>query len=232
MSGQIALVGGDEFRPGCEDMDREIMRASGKDPATNTVKVVVVPTAAVTGPAKAANDGATHFGALGGDSSRLMLLERSHAEDPAFFSPASLADVVYFTGGSPDHLLETVRESPFLSALLASVEAGTVLAGSSAGAMVMGSMMRRPTAGGWVEALGLVPGVAVLPHHERRDQAETSRELQKSAPEGLTFLGIDTRTGCLGTPRNWRVVGFGRVTVYQGSEWQVFNAGDTLPAGF
>ena len=232
MSGQIALVGGNEFRPGCEEMDREIMRASGKDPATNAVRVVVVPTAAVTGPAKAANDGATHFGALGGDASPLMLLERTQAEDPDFFAPAVLADVVYFTGGSPDHLLETVRESPFLAALLASLEGGSVLAGSSAGAMVMGSMMRRPNSGGWVEALGVVPGVAVLPHHERRDQAETSQELQRSAPSDLTFLGIDARTGCLGTPDNWRVVGFGRVTVYQGSEWQVFNAGDTLPAGF
>ncbi len=232
MSGQIALVGGDEFRPGCEEMDREIMQASGKDPATAQVKVVVVPTAAVTGPAKAGNDGATHFGALGGDASRLMLLERSQAEDPDFFAPATLANVVYFTGGSPDHLLETVRESPFWAALLASVEGGSVLAGSSAGAMVMGSMMRRPSAGGWVEALGLVPGIAVLPHHERRGQAETSKELQQSAPSGLTFLGIDARTGCLGTPGNWRVVGFGRVTVYQGSEWQVFNPGETLPAGF
>ena len=228
MSGQIALVGGEEFRPGCEEMDEKIMRASGKDPA----KVVVVPTAAVTGPAKAANDGATHFSALGGDSSMLMLLERSQAEDPEFFSAANLADVVYFTGGSPDHLLETVRESQFLAAILASMAGGAVLAGSSAGAMVMGSMMRRPSAGGWVEALGLVPGVAVLPHHERRDQAETSKELQQSAPSGLTFLGIDARTGCLGTPENWRVVGSGRVTVYQGSDWQIFNAGDKLPAGF
>ena len=232
MSGQIALVGGEEFRTGCEEMDREIMRASGKDPATDPVTVVVVPTAAVTGSAKAANDGATHFGALGGHASRLMLLERSHAEDPEFFGPAALADVVYFTGGSPDHLLETVEKSKFLAALLASVERGSVLAGSSAGAMVMGSMMRRPSAGGWVEALGLVPGVAVLPHHERRDQAETSQELQRSAPSGLTYLGIDARTGCLGTPGNWRVVGFGRVTVYQGSEWQVYNAGDKLRAGF
>ena len=232
MSGQIALVGGEEFRPGCEEMDREIMRASGKDPATNPVSVVVVPTAAVTGPAKAANDGATHFGTLGGDSSRLMLLERSHAEDPEFFFPATLADVVYFPGGSPDHLLETVKESKFLAALLASLEGGSVLAGSSAGAMVMGSMMRRPSAGGWVEALGVVPGVAVLPHHERRDQAETSRELQGSAPSGLTFLGIDARTGCLGSPGNWRVVGSGRVTVYQGIDWQVYDTGDSLPSGF
>jgi cyanophycinase len=228
MSGQIALVGGEEFRVGCEEMDRDIMHASGSDPA----KVVVVPTAAVTGPAKAANDGATHFGALGADSSRLMLLERNHAQDPEFFDSAALADVVYFTGGSPDHLLETVRDTPFLAALLASLEGGSVLAGSSAGAMVMGSMMRRPSTGGWVEALGLVPGVAVLPHHERRDQAETSRELQQSAPGGLTYLGIDARTGCLGTSGNWRVVGNGRVTVYQGSDWQVFNAGDTLPSGF
>ena len=228
MTGQIALVGGDEFRTGCEEMDREIRRASGHDPA----KVVVIPTAAVTGPAKAANDGATHFGALGGDSSQLMLLERNHAEDPDFFAPATLADVVYFTGGSPEHLLETIVDSQFLKAVLESVERGTVLAGSSAGAMVMGSMMRRPRAGGWVNALGLVPGVAVLPHHERRDQAETSKELQNDAPSGLTFLGIDARTGCLGTPGNWRVVGFGRVTVYQGSEWQIFNSGDKLPPGF
>ena len=228
MPGQLALVGGDEFRIGCEEMDRAIMRASGQDPA----KVVVVPTAAVTGPAKAANDGATHFGALGGDSSMLMLLERSHAEDPNFFAPATLADVVYFTGGSPEHLLETVQDSAFLKAVLASVEGGSVLAGSSAGAMVMGSMMRRPRAGGWVDSLGIVPGVAVLPHHERRDQTETSKELQESAPGGLTFLGIDARTGCLGTPGNWRVVGSGRVTVYQGSEWQIFNSGDKLPSSF
>jgi cyanophycinase len=228
MSGQIALVGGDEFRTGCEEMDREIMRASGHDPA----KVVVIPTAAVTGPAKAANDGATHFGALGGDSSQLMLLERGHAEDPDFFAPATLADVVYFTGGSPERLLETVADSPFMKAVLESVERGAVLAGSSAGAMVMGAMMRRSSAGGWVDALGLVPGVAILPHHERRDQAETSKELESDAPSGLTFLGIDARTGCLGTPGNWLVVGSGRVTVYQGSEWQIFNSGDKLPPGF
>ena len=135
MPGQIALVGGDEFRIGCEE------------------------------------------------------LERSHAEDPDFFALATTADVVYFTGGSPEHLLETVVDSPFLKAVLDSVAAGSILAGSSAGAMAMGSMMRRPRAGGWVESLGVVPGVAVLPHHERRDQAETSKELQDTAPSGLTFLG-------------------------------------------
>ena len=166
MVGVFALVGGEEFRWGCEEMDREIMRASGKDPA----RVLIIPTAAVTGPAKAANDGVTHFGALGGNADRLMVLERSHADDTSFSQAAQHADVHYFTGGSPDHLLETLRESALLRAILSAAENGAVLAGSSAGAMVMGSLMRRPGGGEWAEALGVVPGIAVLPHHERSDQ--------------------------------------------------------------
>ena len=68
-----------------------------------------------------------------------------------------------------------------------------------------------------------------MPHHENRDPAETSRELQAQAPSGLTVLGVDARTGWLGKPGNWRVVGSGKVTVYRGAEWTVYQSGDTLP---
>lgn len=226
MAGEIGLVGGEEFRQGCEEMDREIMRASGQRPA----RVLIIPTAAVTGPVKAANDGVTHFSRLGGNSSQLMVLDRAQSDDAGFVRPVEGAGVIYFTGGSPDHLLATLQDSRLLSAILAAVEKGAVLAGSSAGAMVMGSFMRRPSAGGWVEALGLVPGVAVLPHHEKRDPVETSRELQDQVPADLTVLGIDARSGCLGGPGNWRVVGSGKVTVYQGSDWAVYQSGESLPS--
>ena len=226
MAGEIGLVGGEEFRTGCEEMDREIMRASGQEPA----RVVVIPTAAVTGPAKAANDGVVHFGSLGGDAVQLMVLDRSQADDPSFVEPSAGAGVVYFTGGSPDHLLETLRGSQLLKTILAAVDNGAVLAGSSAGAMVFGSYMRRPSAGGWVEALGIVPNLAVLPHHERQDPEQTSRNLRAQAPAGLTVLGVDARTGCLGRPGQWRVVGSGKVTVYQGNQWTVYQAGESLPS--
>ena len=226
MPGEIGLVGGEEFRRGCEEMDREIMRASGQSPA----RVLIIPTAAVTGPAKAANDGVTHFGGLGGDAGQLMVLEKSHAGDPALVGSVAGAGVVYFTGGSPDHLLETLLGSSLLAAILSAREEGAVLAGSSAGAMVMGSHMRRPRAGGWVEGLGIVPGIAVLPHHEGRDPAEVSKDLQAEAPAGLTFFGVDARTGALGGPGHWRVVGSGKVTVYRGSDWAVYPTGASLPA--
>ncbi len=226
MAGIIGLVGGEEFRSGCEDMDREIMNASGQDPA----RVLIIPTAAVTGPAKAANDGVTHFGNLGADASRLMVLDKSQANDAAFADQSRGAGVVYFTGGNPDHLLQSLKGSSLLKAIVEAVEEGAVLAGSSAGAMVLGSLMRRPHGSGWIEALGIVPGVAVLPHHERSDPADTSRQLRSQVPGDLTVLGIDARSGCIGRPGSWRAVGSGKITVYRGTDWQVFTSGESLPS--
>ena len=225
MPGDIGLVGGEEFRVGCEEMDREIMRASGQDPA----RVVVIPTAAVTGPEKAANDGVRHFSGLGGDAESLMVLDRHHADDAGLAESLAGAGVIYFTGGSPDHLLTTLRDSRLWQAILEAVDQGAVLAGSSAGAMVLGALMRRPHLGGWVDALGVTPGLAVLPHHESSDPAQTSSQLQSQTSGSLTVLGIDARTGCLGRPGNWRVVGSGKVTVYQGASWQVYDSGAHLP---
>lgn len=239
MSGTVALVGGEEFRVGCEEMDREVMRASGKDPSTGSgPMVIIIPTAAVTGPAKAANDGVTHFAALGGSASQLMVLESSHANDAAFVERVKDADVVYFTGGNPDHLLETLRGSVLLRLLTEGLERGLVLGGSSAGAMVMGSVMRRPplySGDGddrWVEGLGIASNICVLPHHERRDPAETLAELRQSAPAGVVYLGIDARTGVVGSSGDWRVVGSGKVTAYRHGDYLVYGAGEQLPPGF
>ena len=207
-------------------MDLEIMRASGQEPA----RVLIIPTAAVTGPAKAANDGVTHFGGLGAEAARLMVLDESQANDADFIQPSGNAGVVYFTGGSPEHLLASLRDSLLLQSILEAMAGGTVLAGSSAGAMIMGSLMRRPGGGAWVDALGIVPGTAVLPHHENNNPADTAQQLGSQVPAGLTVLGIDARTGCLGRPGNWRVVGSGKVTVYQGGDWQVYPSGAALPS--
>ena len=55
-----------------------------------------------------------------------------------------------------------------------------------------------------------------MPHHEKRDPAETSKELQNQVPADLIVLGIDARSGCLGSPGNWKAIGSGKVTVYRG----------------
>ena len=224
MSGLIALVGGEEFRRYCVDMDRDILAATGKDPA----RVVVIPTAAVTGPVKAAHDGVTHFNSLGGQSQPLMILESEQANDPSMVQRLDGADVIYFTGGNPNHLLETLRDSQLLAAIGKAVEQGAILAGSSAGAMVMGSVMRRPRADEWVTGLGIVEGICVMPHHERSNPDDVAAQIQERLSDSLTVFGIDAQTACLGEPGNWRVIGSGKVTVYRQSGWQVYNSGETI----
>ena len=213
MNGPIALVGGDEFRAGCEDMDRAILDASG----TPSPSLLVLPTAAAReNPARAAQNGVRHFAALGADAASLMALDSAHANDAALLAPLDAADVIYLTGGSPAHLLDVVSGSLLLAKLLDAHRRGAVLAGSSAGAMVLGEWMRFR---GWRRALNVVPGIAVLPHHERADPDAVSAELADTAPNGVAALGIDAKTGVLGDPGRWRVVGEGRVTLYRSGKW-------------
>ena len=66
---RIALVGGDEFRPGCEEMDRAILDSTGLERPS----LLVIPTAAAQEkPEKAASNGVSYFSALGADASPLM----------------------------------------------------------------------------------------------------------------------------------------------------------------
>ena len=224
----IILAGGDEFRSNCVEMDSQILRAT----EVEAPRVLIVPTAAVTGPQKAASDGVRHFSQLGADASALMVLDEKHANDEELIAPVSEASVVYFTGGSPDHLLGALRGSALFSHLKEMLGKGMVLGGSSAGAMVLGSMMRRPSSRGWVEGLGVAEGVGVLPHHERSDPSTVAAELARSAPADLKVLGIDAQTCCFGAPGSWKVLGSGKVTAYDKGSWTTFSAGESLPTSF
>ena len=222
MAGRIALVGGDEFRPACREMDAELVRATGK----RSPRVLIVPAAAShENAALAANHGVTHFLELGADAAPLMVTASEHANDEALISEVEDADMVYFTGGNPANLLEAVQGSLLLRKLDELLQRDGILAGSSAGAMVMGSWMRFRE---WREALGIVPGVVSLPHHERSTPEETSAELTASGHADLWALGIDGATGCLSGPDGWTVLGDGNVTVYRNGEWKRYAVRDSF----
>ena len=223
MSGRLALVGGDEFRPGCESMDAAILSVTG----IATPVVLIVPTAAAfENPARAADNGVRHFRSLGADASPLMVLDHDDATDAGTAAEIESADVVYLTGGNPAHLLETLQDSLLLDAIQNRLENGGILAGSSAGAMVMGSWMR--FRGEWTRTLGIAAGIATLPHHERADPETVVGELG-SAPDDLTAVfGVDGAAGALSGPDGWTALGDGRVTVYQDSSWRRYEDGESF----
>ena len=215
-------MGGDEFRVGCEEMDRAILSAAD----AQNPRLLVVPTAAANAnPARAASNGVDYFTRLGASASSLMALDARQANDERLLAPVDVADVIYYTGGSPSHLLATLTGSLLLEKTKRALDRGAVVAGSSAGAMVMGSWMRF---GDWTETLGIVPGVATLPHHEGSEPDVVAAELATSLPSDLDVLGIDGKTCCLRSGGIWKVLGAGKVTLYRGGQWRRFGPGETI----
>lgn len=224
MRGIVALVGGEEFRPVCEEMDRALVDESPLQPP----RVVIIPTAAANErPDLAAKHGVDYFSKLGANASALMVLDSTHANDETLLKPLSDASVIYFSGGSPSHLLSVLRDSLMWTRVQEALSRGCVLAGSSAGAMVLGSHMRVPGRD-WVDGLGLLNDLAVLPHHETADPEQVHNDLADRLSAGLRVLGIDAATACLGAESSWRVVGTGRVILYQSDGWQVYQPGGTI----
>ena len=223
MAGPIALIGGDEFRAGCEPMDREILAAA----RASRPKVLIVPTAAANqNPAKAAANGVSYFDGLGAEADALMVLDPRDADDEGLVSRVAWADVVYLTGGDPAHLLDVLRGSRLLDAIRTAAAGGAVLAGSSAGAMVLCSWMRYP---GVRPALGLLDGLAVLPHHERSSPDTVAADLAGADYPGGSVLGVDAGSACLGGRDGWKVAGEGSVVLYSGGTWRRFQPGEAVP---
>jgi cyanophycinase len=221
MSGLIALVGGNEFRPDCEALDRSILARLGLQPG-----VVILPTAAAhENPGLAAENGIRHFSRLGARAQAAMVVDSATAREGKWLGLIQKADLIYLAGGDPVHLLETLRSSPAWEAVLGVWGSGKTLAGSSAGAMVLCGRMWAPGQG-WREGLGLLPGIAVLPHHSRLGEVWKAKDMLASLPEKVTLVGIDEATALAGPP--WEVTGRGNVVVYERNEAVVFRHGEAV----
>lgn len=220
--GRLVLCGSGEFTPAMDDVDRGILADIG----SRRIRVVIVPTAAGTEdtPKSWVEMGTAHFARLGADAMGVMVLDRADAEDPRHSEAVADADWIYFSGGKPGYLVETLSGTPFWSAVLARHRAGAVLAGSSAGAMMLGSRTFHfpdgldengvPRRVAVRDALGLLPGIFVAPHFDAVP-GEMWRRWAEIWPDGHRMLGIDEDTAIVEGPGGWTVVGNGRAVVFR-----------------
>ena len=208
MPGTLALVGGAEWRKGC-DFDAELLKASGGD------EVLVLPTAAAyENPDKAVQTATKWFESLGGKVRGLMVLSRPDAEERANVEAIAAARFIYLGGGSPLHLRSVLKESKAWEALVHAWQSGAVVAGSSAGAMVLGDPMVDPRGGAYTLGLGLIEQLAIVPHHDTWPPERAHRTMQL-APRGVPIAAVDERTALIRDENGaWRVAGAGSVQIF------------------
>lgn len=240
--GPVALVGSGEYLPQMNEIDRMLLDSLGEGPR----RVALLPTASgleLGMPERWNTMGVEHFHGLGVAATPVHLIGRTDAFDVQVVAALQDADMYYFSGGNPEHVIETMRGSPAWESIYGGWQAGAALAGCSAGAMMLGgytlsvrSVMRgqQPR---WVPALGVVPSLAIMPHFDRvADFAGEAmfRTILASAPASLTLVGIDEDTAlvCNGMPGawNWQVYGRQSVSVFDAEGRRtLYHTGETVP---
>ena len=230
MAGYLLLEGGAEFGGQMAEPDLRAMELAGGPDAL----ICIIPTAAApdNNAQRAGNNGVRWFRSLGAEQVELLpLVDKASANDPHIADRISQSRLIYMLGGFTGYLGETLKGSASWQAMLRAYEAGAVIAGSSAGAMVMCQYYFDPARGQVVEGLELVPNACVLPHHNTFGKAWAPR-LSKLLPD-VVLLGIDERTGMLddgdgGRKVGWRVYGQGTVTLYRRGQSKVYRAGESF----
>jgi cyanophycinase len=211
-SGVLALVGGGEFEPGCS-FDAELLAASGTD------EVLVLPTAAAyEHPERLVARAGEWFEPLGARVEGLMVLARPDADDEGMAGVMRRTRFVYLAGSSPMHLRSVLKRSLVWDALVAAWQDGAVVAGSSGAAMALIDPMVDARGGGLTIGLGLLDGVAVVPHFGDVAEDLHGEKLHRAvllAPAGTPVAGIPERTALIRErDGRWRDAGAGRVAVF------------------
>jgi len=225
--GFILLAGGSEFGGQMAVADRQaIALAGGAD-----VPIRIIPAAAApdNNHQRAGQNGVNWFRSLGATNvAAVPLIDRSSADDPAIVRELARAGLIYLLGGFPHHLIQSLSGSRSWQSILSALGNGAVIAGSSAGAMVLCEFYFDPAGSRVTKGLNLVPGTCVCPHHNTVGQTWVP-QLRKRLPDTL-LVGIDEQTGCIAAnPQGrWRVYGKGNVTLHSNNHTEEFGPTQTF----
>lgn len=229
MTGPLALVGGDELKPGNEPHDELLVRAAAGGPA-----YVLATAAARQRPEIAVANAVRWFSALGLHVDELPALRRGDAISSANVQRAAAGRFFYLVGGDPGLVPRTLGGTPLWDAIVAAWRGGAALAGSSAGAMAFGewTLIRERMPGDerrrYAPALALLPRVAVIPHFDGFGHRWVDSALAGAQRNDVLLLGIDERTAAVHHDGMWSAVGHGSVTVITPSERTRFDHGSPI----
>jgi cyanophycinase len=201
--GYLLLEGGAEFGGKMREPDLKAVELAGGVEAL----ICIIPAAAAPdhNHQRAGTNGIRWFQSLGARNVlSLPLIDKSSANDGGIAQSLRQAKLVYLLGGFPHYLGQTLKETLAWRAVLDAYRNGAVIAGSSAGAMVICGYYYDPKTAQIHKGLGLLPNSLVLPHHDTFGKSWAPK-LQKLLP-AVTLIGIDEQTGMLNDgAQSWTV---------------------------
>jgi len=231
MNGLIALVGAGEYLPVMEDVDRYLLDSLN----VQTPHVVCIPTAAGQEGDESVNRwsrmGVDHFKKLGADVTALRIIDKASANNEQHVAALEGADLIYFSGGNPQYLYETMNGSSAWSAMQKAWSNGAVYAGCSAGAMILSKRIPSFRLAGTNEGFGIIPVQFILPHFDAIPLMfkPLTFTLKSQLKKGERMIGVDENTALVGSlGGEWKVMGHSKVHLFTREGSQTYESGQTL----
>ena len=220
-------MGSGEFLPWSEEAERY---ALGLTSRTNHVAVLATASAPEGDPVfdRWTAMALDHYRSMGIPATGIALKVRTDAGRPDLIATVEAASMLFFSGGNPVFLHETLEGTPLMQAITRAVDAGAVFAGCSAGAMVAGAPPARTGAPSFRSVgLGLIPHVRFGVHWNRVPGLPgLKRFMVAGMARTDAFVGIDEMTAIVGDGTRWRVYGEGGVEVRVRGTQSRFRHGD------
>lgn len=235
MNGLIALLGSGEYLPVMNDTDRYLLSNCSTDGCAP--RVICLPTAAgQEGEASVGRwmrMGEEHFRSLGAEVASLHITNRAEADDPALAAQIEQADLIYFSGGKPHYLYETLNGSRAWEAVQKATRRGAAFAGCSAGAMFIGEFLPDFRSFGLRQnrVFGVLPKSHIFPHFDRMLawRSVTIPMLQPLLPADEYVLGLEEDTALVGRlGGEWTVMGRQNVYVITKNRVETYSAGQIV----
>jgi cyanophycinase len=233
MKGLIALAGSGEYLPVMEEVDRHLLASrnlNGRKP-----RVVCLPTAAGregdVSVDRWSGMGVAHFQKLGAEVDALRVIDRDSADDPRWEPLIENADLVYFSGGDPNYLFQTMNGSRAWNAALRAWERGAVYAGCSAGAMILAKRIPSFRLFGTIDGFDIIPAQFIIPHFDAIPAPFKPLifALRRQLGQQERMIGMDEDTALVGTlGGEWKVMGRGRVHILTRKSNRVYESGQIL----
>jgi len=217
----LALFGSGEFTDLVDDIDKYLItRFKPKN-------IAVIPTAAgmESDSHKWIDMAVAHYAKFDLPVIQVPVLNKDHANDEKLTKLLSDADWIFFSGGNPGYLYETIKDSKLWEAVIDRVNSGGLLAGSSAGAMIMGKfLMSAPSFKSmfsgegimWHNGFGLVD-YTILPHFDHFKKFHgLINKIIETRPDKVhsSWMGIDENTAIIYSDGEGLVRGVGGVEIH------------------
>lgn len=220
----LVLVGSGEYLAPMEPVDRLLL-----DSLSGPAQVACLPTAAGSeGTERVAywsDLGESYFARLGASVQTLPILDRTSANDPELARRLRQTNFVYLSGGRPNYLLSTLKDSLAWEAIQSVLQQGGIVAGCSAGAMVMGE--RIPAFPAWQRAFNLLPETVIVPHFDEIP-ASFGKTMKMFVSRNKILVGIEGYTALTWQGQQARVLGRGGVTIWDQSGRERYTAGQQV----